>query len=242
MRALTKRQVERFSTQGYLAIDRITSDREVTGLRALYERILADPKVISLRFEGGAIHQVMTPELQYPELRDTAYFRTGRRLACQLLGIAEDDLAGFFTHLIYKPPRSGRDTPWHQDEAYWNNCDTVAHSISVWMPLDRVRTESGCMQFMPGSHDGDVRRHRRLDGFPPLLTVDEDVDLSPAVSCPLAPGGATFHHCRTLHYTAPNTTDTPRRAWSLAFHAKATPREAVFEKPWLAFGPSAARA
>lgn len=240
MHALTTRQVELFTTQGYLAIDRITSDHEVMELRALYDRILADPSVFSLRFEGGAIHQVMTPEIQYPELRETAYFRTGRRLACQLLGITEDNLDGFFTHMIYKPPRSERDTPWHQDEAYWNNVDTVAHSVSVWMPLDPVRVESGCMQFVPGSHDTDVRRHRRLDGWPPLLMIDEDVDLSPAVACPLAPGGATFHHCRTLHYTAPNTTHTPRRAWSLAFHAKASRRATVFEKPWLAFAAPAA--
>jgi ectoine hydroxylase-related dioxygenase (phytanoyl-CoA dioxygenase family) len=98
------------------------------------------------------------------------------------------------------------------------------------------------MQFVPGSHATDVRPHRRLQGWPPLITVDDGADLSTSVACPLAPGGATFHHCRTLHYTAPNSTDTPRRAWSLAFHAKAAPREAVFEKPWLAFGAGAAKA
>ncbi len=239
MRSLTARQVERFWSCGYLALDRIAGAREVAKLRALYDRILADPKVLSIRFDGGGIHQVMSPDVQYPELRETSTFKGGRRLACQLLGVAEDELEGFFTHMVYKPPRSGRDTPWHQDEAYWNNVETVARSLSVWMPLDPVRAESGCMQFVPGSHATDVRRHRRECEIPPLLVVDENVDLARAVACPLAPGGATLHHCRTLHYTAPNRSDTPRRAWSLAFHAKAALRDAPLPKPWLAFGAGA---
>jgi hypothetical protein len=41
--------------------------------------------------------------------------------------------------------------------------------------------------------------------------------------------------------TGPNTSDTPRRAWSLALHAKAAPRDAPLAKPWLAFGAPAAR-
>jgi hypothetical protein len=240
--ALSDAQVEAFAKGGYLAIERLTSDAEVERLRVLYERVLADPKVIAFRFEGGAIHQAMSPDLHYPELRDSEVFHNGRRLACRLLGIAEDELDGFFTHMIYKPPGSGRDTPWHQDEAYWDNLDTVARSVSVWIPLDPVRVESGCMQFVPGSHDGDVRRHRRLTRFPPLLVVDEAVDFAPVVACPLAPGGATFHHCRTLHYTAPNATGVPRRALAFTFHAKPARREAPLPKPWLALDAAGAQA
>jgi hypothetical protein len=240
--ALTDAQVERFAADGYLAIERLADDAEVERLRALYDRILADPRVLSLRFEGGAIHQVMSPDVQFPELRETETFRAGRRLACRLLGVAEDALDGFFTHLIYKPPRSHRDTPWHQDEAYWHTLDTRAHSLSVWIPLDPVVVESGCMQFLPGSHASDVRRHRRLPGFPPLIVLDEAADLGAAVACPLAPGGATFHHCRTLHTTAANTSATPRRAWSLCFHAKPARRAAPLAKPWLALDAAEARA
>lgn len=241
--ALADAQVAAFAADGYLAIERLASDAEIAHLRALYDRILADPRVLSLRFDGGGIHQVMSPDVPYPELRETETFRAGRRLACQLLGIAEDELHGFFTHLIYKPPRSRRDTPWHQDEAYWHDVDTLAHSLSVWIPLDPVVAESGCMQFLPGSHASDVRRHRRLPGLPPLIVCDEATALEgAAVACPLAPGGATFHHCRTLHTTAANTSVTPRRAWSLAFHAKPARRTAPLAKPWLAFDAAPAGA
>ena len=43
---------------------------------------------------------------------------------------------------------------------------------------------------------------------------------SAAAACPLSAGGATFHHPRTLHYTAPNTTDVPRLAYPIDRHTE----------------------
>jgi ectoine hydroxylase-related dioxygenase (phytanoyl-CoA dioxygenase family) len=38
-----------------------------------------------------------------------------------------------------------------------------------------------------------------------------------ATACELPAGGATVHDSRTLHYTGPNRTDRPRRAYILIF-------------------------
>jgi ectoine hydroxylase-related dioxygenase (phytanoyl-CoA dioxygenase family) len=46
-----------------------------------------------------------------------------------------------------------------------------------------------------------------VDGIP----VDE------AVVIDLPAGGCMFHHCQTLHYTGPNTTDRQRRAFSIHY-------------------------
>ncbi len=231
---LAPAQVEFFRANGYLAIPKLADEAELASLCELYARILADRRAFQVTFEGGGrLQQVMSPEVLYPELRETESFRTARALACQLLGIEGGELDGFFTHLIYKPMGEGRDTPWHQDEAYWDNAAFLAHSLSVWLPLDPVTVESGCMQFVPGSHAGDVLPHRYQAGVQPL-TLDGEVDLSAAVACPLPAGGATFHHCRTLHYTGPNTSGVERRAWSLAFHAKPARRAAPVARPWLA--------
>jgi ectoine hydroxylase-related dioxygenase (phytanoyl-CoA dioxygenase family) len=230
---LSDADVASFRARGYLAVESLVPGDELEALRALYDAILADRQVLSLHFEGGGrIHQVLSPDLRYPALRETASFARARSLACRLLGIAERELDGFFTHLIYKPAGAGRDTPWHQDEAYWNEPDTRADSLSVWIPLDPVTVESGCMQFVPGSHAHDVLPHARLGGFPPLLRV-EGVDVSGAVACPLPAGGATVHHCRTVHATGPNRADVERRAWSIAFHAPRARRERPLPRPWL---------
>ncbi len=61
--------------------------------------------------------------------------------------------------------RHGAENAWRQDEAYWNP-DVHLQSLSDWMPLDAATVASGCMQFIPGSHKGDVRWHRHIDDNP----------------------------------------------------------------------------
>ena len=51
---------------------------------------------------------------------------------------------------------------------------------------------------------------------------------------PLPPGGATFHSCRTLHYTAANTSAVPRRAFTTIVHGPKTAREVPIPRTWLA--------
>ena len=135
------------------------------------------------------------------------------------------------TIFSFKPASVGLETPWHQEEAYWDNVNCLGNYLIVWIPLDRVSADSGCLQFIPRSHLGDVLRHRWEPRRP--LIVDEPIDLSAAVACPVPPGAATVHHCRTLHYAGPNTTRSPRRVWLMAFHGHPSPREHPAVRPWL---------
>ena len=134
--------------------------------------------------------------------------------------------------MILKPARYGVETPWHQDEAYWNP-EVIPHSLSVWLPLDPSAVDSGCMQFIPSSHKTDVRWHRHINNDPLVHgLVTDDVAPSQAVACPIPAGGATFHHCRTLHYSGPNLTDAPRRAYILVFGAPPKKRDKPAFRPW----------
>jgi ectoine hydroxylase-related dioxygenase (phytanoyl-CoA dioxygenase family) len=232
-------QVEFFATEGYLSLARLADLDEIEALRTVYDEIIAGPDGYRLHFESRrddgsleVIEQVLMPELQRPELVRSPWFAQSRRLACRLLGIAEDELQSGATHMIYKPANAGRDTPWHQDEAYWDAPRERAHAVSVWMPLDDVTVDSGCMQFLPRSQDRDVLTYRKPSPLDPLVLVD-DVDLSAAVACPIPAGGATVHHCRVLHYTGPNTTGAPRRAISALFKAPPTERDEPLARPWL---------
>jgi len=236
----TDDQVRSFQANGYLAIDQITTAEEIAKLRELYDKVMADASAWRLVYEGDerggkdgdVIDQVFLPELQAPEMGDTQYLRNARAMAAQLLGVEDDDVTPGGLMLIYKPPTGGRAAPWHQDEAFWDDKNHLkCNSLSVWMPLDDVVVESGAMQFLPGSHTNDVLRHRSEPGEP--LFLDEEVDLSSAVACPLSAGGATFHHCRTLHHTARNTSGRPRRAMTTIFHGPHAARDVPLEKPWI---------
>ncbi len=241
---LTDEQVRSFQDNGCLAIEQITTSEEIEWLKGAYDRIFADRlgeaegRFFDLGGKRGhdgpdVLPQVLLPEEQMPELLDTIYQRNALRLGAQLLGLDPSDVrAG--GHMILKPPRYGRETPWHQDEAYWD--PAYDHTgLSVWMPLDDASVESGCMQFVPGTHRYEVQAHRHIDDDSNVhgLMLEEDEAPEGAVACPIPAGGATFHHCRILHYAGPNTTDHPRRAYITVLSAQPVKRETRAERPWL---------
>jgi Phytanoyl-CoA dioxygenase (PhyH) len=238
---LDAEQIGAFRERGFLALRAITTPDEIAWLEGVYGELLEDRRALRLRYTANdadgterRIDQIFSPELQCPRLLQSEYMQNARRLGARLLGCSLEDAKPGGLMMIYKPPGAGRDAPWHQDEAYWEFPDERCHSLSVWMPLDAVSVESGCMQFIPGSQRNDLLPHKKPPGVAPIF-VDAPFDAASAVPCPLPPGGATFHDCRTLHYTAPNTSQRPRRAFTTIVHGPRARRAVPIPRTWLGF-------
>ena len=238
---ITEEQIAFFRKNGFLSIERITTDEEVAWLKEIYNQLfnqrtgeeqgryfdLAGPRAHKGR---EVLPQVLGPEATFPELRESVYFQTAHKLATKLLGVEEERVSGG-GHMILKPAQYGGETPWHQDEAYWNP-EVIPHNLSVWLPLDPATVESGYMQFIPGSHNDEVRWHRHINDDPWIHgLVTDDADPSQAVACPITVGGVTFHHCRTLDYAGPNATDNPRRAYILVLSGPPQKRDKPAYRP-----------
>ena len=236
---LSAEQVGEFRENGFLALDAITTPDEIAWLTTVYAELLADRRALRLRYTASdpsgaarSIEQIFSPELQCPRLLESQYLANARRLGARLLGCSLEEASPGGLMMIFKPAGAGRDAPWHQDEAYWDIPRERCHSLSVWMPLDDVSVESGCMQFIPGSQRNELLPHKKPPGVEPI-TVDAPFDLASAVACPLRAGGATIHDCRTLHYTAPNTSPRPRRAFTTIVHGPRTARAVPIAREWL---------
>jgi phytanoyl-CoA hydroxylase len=239
---LTDQQVATYWVDGFAVVGRFISDDDLRSLRDAYDSIMAEAPARRLgkemrgtRPDGSAesLYQIVQPEKDYPELWETSYFRHGQRLAAQILSVPESDLAGH-SHMVYKPPFHGRDTPWHQDEAYWGRPDlrdNEPRALTVWLALDVASLESGCMQYIPKSQHAVVPHGFIDDESFGLMVLDPEVERAQAI--PLPPGQATMHSCRSVHYTGPNTTGRQRRAWSLEFHAPPVPRTEPDNRYWL---------
>ena len=235
-------EIEFFQENGFLVVERLTSDEELAWIRSIFEHIF-DPGQAA---EPGApidrsgtlpedapseLSQAFFPELRFPDLLNTAHARNARRYAAALLGIGEERVSSW-GHMIKKPP-GGRAALWHQDHAYWQP-ELDYWALGVWLPLDDVSEDMGAMQFIPGSHKAGLLPHRHEDApVENVLVVDLPVDTSAAVACPLPAGGATFHHFQTLHYTAPNTTDRQRLAYPVEFQIAPTHRAEPLDMPWV---------
>jgi ectoine hydroxylase-related dioxygenase (phytanoyl-CoA dioxygenase family) len=246
---LSDEQVAQFREEGFTHVERLTTDEEVAWLRERFAEVFApeNENVLGGYFDASrplgsreATHgapvlpQSIRPELLRPELTETIAHRNARRLAAQLLEVAEDDVETW-THMIDKPPRSGHETPWHQDEAFWE-LDLGYHACGVWLALDDVDTTNGCMEFLPRSHQRGIVPHRHLydDPMVSALVID-DVDASTAVPVPLRAGGATFHTQRTMHRTGPNRTERRRRAYAIEVQLPPVPIHPPKVHPWKTF-------
>ena len=240
---LNEKQLAFYHENGYLSVECIATEQEIGEIRALYDRMFAsrtgrsvgDHYDLAGADEEGKeplLVQILQPSKYFPELKETALYRNVGGLIRQLLG---PEAKFFGDHAINKPPRHGAETPWHQDEAYWDP-GRDHNAISVWIPLQPATIWNGCMHFIPGSHRLDVLEHqpigndRRVHG---LEVIPGIFDFSTAVACELPAGGATFHGGRMLHYTPGNTTEDYRRALIIMGGLATVPRSAPRRFPWI---------
>ena len=246
---VSRAQCAEFKARGFVAIERIMPDEEIAWLGEVYDRLFEER---TQTVPGGYFDlsrpydspgedlqpQILVPEVRFSELRRTSFWRNGRAIAAQLLGVDSKQLRGW-GHMIRKPPRVGAALPWHQDEAYWDpSFDYVA--LGSWTPLDPATLESGCMSFIPGSHRGDVAAHRHVNDDPTVHGLyAPDVDASNAVAVPMPPGGAIFHHCRILHSSGANRSGRGRRAYANEWQLEPMRRESPAHRPWIEEGKRA---
>jgi ectoine hydroxylase-related dioxygenase (phytanoyl-CoA dioxygenase family) len=229
---VSNEQLEFFRDNGYVVLDPIAGQEELETLRRIYDELFARRagREQGAQFDlAGAdeedaeatLPQILGPARFAPELNDMEFKKMGASCARQLLG---GEVEGG-DHAILKPPFIGSDTPWHQDEAYWNP-SLIYSSLSIWMPLQDATVESGCMQFVPGSHRRGVLPHHPINNDPRVhgLEVD-DFNQEAVVACPIPAGAVTVHHCRTLHYAGPNLTAEPRRAYIQTFGLRTQTRD-----------------
>ena len=124
----------------------------------------------------------------------------------------------FYDHLMVKEPGAQSVTPWHQDLNYW---PAEGRQIcSMWIAFDDVGLENGGLEFVRGSHLGEVRyqpfdfkgdRPLETSEFEPLPDIEGHRDHYDIVSWELEPGDALVFHALTLHGGRANTSTNDRR-------------------------------
>ncbi len=219
--------VERFHRAGYLVIHRAFNEQEVAGALQEMLELLAHPQPAfsGIHFESSAPREKlaeMAPELRQDYVRKffnfVAFAPHMKALSehTALLDVVSRVIGAqptlFQDMALLKPPRIGREKPWHQDHAYFNlPLDTPV--LGVWIALDRATTANGCMTVIPGSHRrGPVVHFQRRD----WQICDTHVDNRGALAVPLEPGGCLLFSSLMHHGTPTNTAAERRRA--LQFH------------------------
>jgi ectoine hydroxylase-related dioxygenase (phytanoyl-CoA dioxygenase family) len=238
---LTREQIEFFNEQGYLSLEALTTPEEVAEIKAALEEMFArrvgEKEGAFLDLVAGADEpeemsspQIFNPSNYNAKLHKTRCYRNALHIAKQLLG---EEVRFFFDLSILKQPMIGAGTPWHQDEAF-RDANFEYRELSIWLPLQDVTAESGCLRYIPGSNTGGLKQHRSINDDPTshAVYVSEPFDEKSAVTCPLPAGGCVLHQPRTIHGSTANESNAPRLAYIMAFGLPPKPLKEKREFTW----------
>ncbi len=223
--ALSASQVEEFNKTGFLASGvRVMSDEQVEILREeleqLYDRnhpsadlwYAFDCDVPTDDPRDNLFHSLGAWRLS-PGFHDLCWSPALRMASYQLLG---GPMSLLHDQLFCKPANDGGVVAWHQDFSYWTWTMPRAH-LTCWIGLDDVTTESGCLWYVPGSHEWGLLPMTGLAGD--MNSINDVLDSAQAealdvtkVPAELPKGCCAFHHPLMLHGSYGNSSPNQRRA------------------------------
>ena len=215
---LTRNQIEQYHEEGAVVVpgvlDAFTCKRMQTVLATLVEgsrAVSVHDNVYDLE-PGHTADAPRVRRIKKPHLVDPVFYefvRSALMAAClkPLIG-ASGRLYG--SKLNLKSPGYGSPVEWHQDWAFYPHTNDDILAIGVM--LDDTTVDNGAMYVVPGTHKGATFNHHGSDGYF-CGAMDPDacgVDFSKAVACEGPAGSCSFHHVRTVHGSAQNTSTRAR--------------------------------
>lgn len=189
----------RFRRDGFLSPLRIIDECEAGTHRGRMEKAEA---------EFGKLHYISKIHTVFSPAASLATDPRVLDVVAQLIG---PDILLFDVTYIVKEPRTEAFVSWHQDLTYWGFSGD--DQVSMWLALSPADEASGCMRMLPGSHLAGRMNHEDKADRNNVLHRGQTVrgvDDQRAMSCPLSPGEASFHHGWTLHSSLPNRSDGRR--------------------------------
>jgi ectoine hydroxylase-related dioxygenase (phytanoyl-CoA dioxygenase family) len=145
----------------------------------------------------------------------------GSRFETLASTLLDDKVIGKNLQYFNKPPLIGKPTPAHQDGYYFMLEPNEA--VTLWMALEPVDQENGCVRYVRGSHKLGMRNHGRTQtlGFSQGITdFGPEDDLANEVYFPAQAGDLLVHHALTIHRAdGNNSKDRTRKAMGFIYYA-----------------------
>jgi ectoine hydroxylase-related dioxygenase (phytanoyl-CoA dioxygenase family) len=117
-----------------------------------------------------------------------------------------------------KPAEQGVVINWHQDGVGgWRL--SIPPKVTIWTALDATCVANGCLQIIPGSHKSLIPE--KGDQLSPEERVIHAPD-EKRLYLEMEMGEVVLLHNWTLHRSEVNTTNRPRRAFSVCYIDAAT--------------------
>lgn len=223
---LTSAEVERFHTDGVIIVRGLFAADEVATIERGIEKVLADPgplfQVASRDDDPGRFVEDFCRWREIAEIEQIARTSRAADVARELM--RSNTVRLFHDHVLVKEPGTRQETPWHQDQPYYN-VDGM-QNVSLWAPVDPVAAES-TLEFLAGSHRMGwliprTFMAKEAKWFPEgtmseIPAIEADRDSFDIRGWAMEPGDAVFFHMLTIHHAYGVPGARRRRAFSLRF-------------------------
>jgi len=225
--SLTEKDIAFYRENGFWVAPKLFSEEELEEFRSHFYQILEG------KYETGiapAGRNSEPNEIQKGIVKITNCLWSDSKLSQLILnqdvGKLASSLSGHNTirywrdHLWYKPPDTGSkgNVGWHQDYFYWQSAEP-AEIITAWVALDDVTEDSGCLEFVPGSHKWGLYQEGNLyeqDSEKLQKQLEKATGRNfDSVTCPMVAGAVSFHNCLTFHGSHENQSPRPRLSFSI---------------------------
>ena len=206
---LSSTQVEQYWDQGFLFPICVFDTKEAAQMRAELERIESEWSTADLprsvktykRVNAHAVMPFAYDLAQRSELLDVVE------------GVLGPNILIYGVEFFIKEPQTPHYVSMHQDLTYWGLGDTQK-MVTAWLALSPATVESGCMEFVRGSHKLAIQSHKDTFAEDNLLSRGQEVEVAVAESertaIELAPGQMSLHHGMTIHGSGPNSSNDRR--------------------------------
>lgn len=222
-------ELRQYEDDGFLAIENAFNPEEVAaaseGMNDLMSGKVGGLKCVMFENAVRGTFDKLTIEERYDAVRKLFNFVGHEpRLAAmashpRLLNAVSKLMGGRTPKLfqdmgLVKPPRIGREKPWHQDNAYFNYAPGTP-VVGVWVAIDEAAVANGCMHVWRGGHKEGARIHFKRRDWQ-ICDADMNASKKTVVAVPLKPGGALLFSGMLPHGTPTNHSPLRRRA--VQFH------------------------
>lgn len=207
---LNRDQIEFFNTNGYLTRLQIFDVQKAIANRKDFDRILD-----IFRKQGKDSYAIDRYQDRFSAIYDIA---TNPLILDYLEDLLGPNIVCWATHYFCKMPGDEKAVSWHQDCSYWPL--TPSKTVTVWLAIDDVDRENGCMQIIPGTHlrghlewkESDSTEHNVL-----TQTIPGAEKFGVPVDIQLKPGEISIHSELLVHGSLPNRSKRRRCGLTLRY-------------------------
>ena len=211
-------QRDAYQRDGFIVVPDLLGATELSALRQIIAELVAGAATVDTHtavydLEPGhtraepKVRRIKTPHEVHPAFGAVVRSPAVIEVLTRLIG---PGLRLHSSKLNMKSARYGSPVEWHQDWAFYPHTNDDVLAIGVM--LDDMELENGPLLVTPGTHKGPIWNHHGEDGRFCGLIDPADIPNEIANAVPLIgrAGSMSFHHVRSLHGSALNTSDRSR--------------------------------